>query len=360
MQRRHDIDWIRDITVLGMILYHSFIIFMTREEAVFFIRSGVNLRFCEYIEATMSRFAMPLLFILAGFSVWHSLRRRTIKEFVMQRVRKLLLPMLLVSYILNPLTSYIYGISIGRDISFGKHYSLFLTTISRNFEGRTTGFSPMHTWFLLYLFLFTIAYLPFLRKFVTEAYQSKLDKIARVFEGRCRLLLFVIPYPFLFLIEILGEMNPLGYLYLFFLGFLLATSERYQKALDRDKWIYTGLFIVLMGITLTVWFGNGNVTENLLFGFVIMAVRIISCYAILGLAHSFIPNRKSKVLSFLNGANFPIYLYHMLVLTIVGYLVLKLRMNAYIQFMIINIVTYSLCFGIYVIYQRVKKKSVKT
>ncbi len=91
MNRRYDLDWIRDIVVLSIIFFHSLIIFFTRESAVMFVRAGVDLKFCIYTEAILNRFTMPILFLLAGFSIKKSLEKRTTREVVHNRFRKLFL-----------------------------------------------------------------------------------------------------------------------------------------------------------------------------------------------------------------------------------------------------------------------------
>ena len=53
--RRYDIDWMRDITVLSIIFFHSLIIFFSRESSIMFIRSGDNLKFCIIMEAIMGQ-----------------------------------------------------------------------------------------------------------------------------------------------------------------------------------------------------------------------------------------------------------------------------------------------------------------
>lgn len=348
MKRRYDIDWIRDITVLSIIFYHSLVIFFRRESAVMFVRAGVDLPFCIYTEAIMSRICMPLLFLLAGYSAKYSLEKRTVIEFILNRVKKLLLPFLIVSFTLNPIVSYIYGITQGREISFGQHMLKFVTSISKDFEGRTTGYSPMHLWFLLFLFVFSIVCVPILSKWKNQNLQ---EKLAGFFQKPGMLLLLVIPYPFIFMLEIMDEMNPIAYLYLFLVGYLLATSENYQQALDRDKWFYTILAIVTIGISLYAWFGYQG-GGNYLLAFSVKAARMLSPLAIMGLGHSYIKNENSKVLAYLNQANFPIYLIHMLVLTAVGYGVLQCSINPVIQFIMINLISYGICFGIFEIYRR--------
>lgn len=352
MKRRYDIDWIRDITVLSIIFFHSLIIFFTRESAVMFVRSGVDLPFCIYAEAIMGRICMPLLFLLAGYSAKYSLEKRTVKEFILNRVKKLLMPFLLVSFTLNPIVSYIYGITQGREISFGQHMLKFMTSISKDFEGRTTGYSPMHVWFLLFLFVFSIVCAPILSKWKNRIRQ---EKLASFFRKPGMLLLLIIPYPFIFKIEIMDEMNPIAYLYLFLVGYLLATSQKYQQALDRDKWFYTILAIITIGASLYSWFGYQGDGSYLL-AYSVKAARILAPFAILGLGHSYIRDKSSKVLNYLNQANFFIYLIHMLVLTAVGYAVLQYSIDPVIQFIVINVLSYGICFGIFEIYRRGRQK----
>lgn len=351
MERRYDIDWVRDIVVLSIIFFHSLIIFMTRESAVMYIRSGVDIPFCIYTEAVMSRFCMPILFILAGFSARLSLEKRSTKEFLMQRVRKLFLPFLIMSFTVNPITSYIYGISIGRNISFAAHYKYFVTSISENFESRTTGYGPMHLWFILYLFLFSLICVPLFAHWKTEKSKKVFQKIADFLSKPFLLLLVVVPYVCFFFVDIMDEMNPLAYLYLFLLGYILSTDERYQQVLDRQKWFYLAFSVLMIVGSMYGWFfyngGKAGAVFLQFHWFYTKSVRILLPFSIMGIAHTYIKNKSTAVLSYLNGANYPIYLYHMCVLTFVGYMVLKIPMSPMAQFLCINVLSYGVSFFIY-------------
>ena len=348
--RRRDIDWIRDIIVLSILFFHSLIIFFTRESAVMYVRSGVDIPFCIIMEAGMSRFCMPILFILAGFSTRIALERKEVKQYIRNRIEKLLIPFLLVSVLLNPIVSYIYGLTQGRTISYKNHFILFITSISKNFEGRTTGYSPMHTWFILFLFVYSIVCLPLFIQLKNNRNHEILDKTAEFFHKPLRLLLFAIPYVMIFRIDILDEMNPIGYLYLYLFGYLLSTNEKYRVAIIRDRWTYmilsAGLLIISICGQLRIGFVFTDISTK--------AVRIIMPLAIMGMSDYGCSQKDSKVLSYLNKANYPIYLYHMLVLTTVGYFVLKIKMSSTIQFLMINIISYGICFMIYEIYRRIK------
>lgn len=351
MNRRFDLDWIRDIVVLSIIFFHSLIIFFTRESAVMYVRAGVDLSFCIYIEAIMGRFCMPILFILAGFSVRKSLEKRDIRYFIWNRFTKLFLPFVVCSLTLNPIVSYIYGITQGREGSFGHHMLLFVTSISKDLESRTTGYGPMHLWFILYLFVFSLLCSPLFAKLQASQWKERFERIANVLSKPYCLCLLVLPYPIIFLVDIMDEMNPLAYLYVFLFGYLLATSEKYQKALDRDRYGYLFLSVGTLMISLYGYFWyTGDGLLCLLF--CSKAVRMFAPMAIIAWGHRLIPNKPSKLLTYLNGANYPIYLYHMCVLTETGYLVLKLQIPSVLQFILINVISYLISFGIYEVYRR--------
>ncbi len=85
----------------------------------------------------------------------------------------------------------------------------------------------------------------------------------------------------------------------------------------------------------------------------VRASRMIIPFAIMAFCDNEHINQETKVLTYLNGANYPIYIYHMLLLTVVGYQVLKTRFNAPMKFILINVITYALAFGVYECYRRI-------
>lgn len=354
-KRRYDIDWIRDITVLSIIFFHSLIIFFTRESAIMYVRSGYNLYFCIIIERIMSRFMMPLLFLLAGMSVKYSLRNRTAKEFLTNRVKKLLIPFAAASITLNPIVSYMYGRSQGRDISFGEHWLKFVTSISEDVNSLTTGYGPMHLWFILYLFIFSVICLPLFLKYKNIELFDKASPIVI----RLTLLLSVILYMQIFRIDIMDEMNPIAYIYLFIFGYIIMASKEIRNTLRKDVWIY-GILSIMMsaGCIYSCYIDWNNISDIMMFMLTICVrgSRMIIPFAIMAFCDNEHINRKTKLLSYLNRVNYPIYIYHMLLLTAVGYLVLQTNFNAGIKFVLINVITYILAFGLYECYYQITRK----
>lgn len=359
MSRRYDLDWIRSLIVLSIIFYHSLIIFITREEAIFYVKSGISSMACEYIEAFMTRFHMTVLFFIAGMTVRYSVVNRGIGDFVKNRVFKLLIPAILVIVFLNPFDSFLFGIQKGMNLSYWENYKLFFTTISKGFSGTTPGFSPMHVWFLLFLFTYSIVLIPFFKWGNSDKAGKVFDAIGNFFYKPYRLLLVMIPYPFLFLINILDEMSPIGYFYLFVLGYLFSTSDKYQEAADRDKWGYIiGSTLMMIFFLIGLFIADYRQFSPWLlwiWEYSAKLLRILMIFAILGGGHSWIPKKNSKVLQYINQCNFFVYLIHMAVLGGIGYIVIHIwNMKNLIGFIIINVSSYMICLGLYEIYRRVR------
>ena len=341
--RRYDIDWLRSLTVLSIILFHSCIIFMQYDWAVFYVKANITLDLCVTISNILSRFHMVLLFILAGMSVFYSLKRRSIRMFVRTRIKKIFIPFVLCNIFLNPLTSYIYGLSKGRKVDLLEHIYCFFTRISENFEGLTLGYSPMHTWFLLYLFVFSIVGIPLFRWGKTESARWLFDRLGAFFSKPFAMLLLAVPYPIIFLIDLLADKNPIAYAYVFFIGYFIATHKGYQEALDRDRKGYL-LLVIVMSFLQHCGILEGR---NMIRDANILLLKIVLCFTILGYAHTYIPNKNTKALSYITKANFSIYIYHMFILALVGYITLKVPINPYLQWGLINLISYAVCFGIY-------------
>ena len=360
MQRRYDLDWVRSIVVVSIIFFHSLIIFINRGSAIYYVKSGVNSMLCEYLEAFIGRFHMTILFFIAGITARYSFARRGVKGFIKNRTLKLLIPGMLVIIFLNPIDSYLYATSHGSILTYWENYLLFFTRFSDGLAGTTPGFSPMHIWFLIYLFVFSMILIPLFIKGQCKAMDNIFKAIANFFYKPYMLLLVMLPFPLIFLIDILGEMNPIAYLYIFVCGYIFATSELYQKAVDRDKWGYiiASIFLMafyLIGVFRVDYKQYSPILPGILV-YITKLLRILPVFAIIGAAHSWIPNKKSSVLTYLNQSNFFVYLIHTAVLGCVGYLIIFVfNMRNLFGFIMINLVSYMICFGLYEVYQKVAK-----
>ena len=352
--RRYDIEWLRTIGVLLVMPFHSLLIFNTNPESIMYIKDTVNVRFFNILDSVINRFHMPLLFVIAGMSVYFSLQSRTANKFINERVRKLLIPAVFGCIALNPIMTYIYLISKNKNGTFLEHFIDFFTKNPGDFTGVNGAFTPAHLWFIIFLFVFSLVGAPLFMSIIKGNCNNLLFNLASFFEKPLMLIVTVIPITIISAVDILGDKNPLVYFAIFFIGFLLVTDERYLKAINRDKWVYliVSIIIIYMKFILPGKFETWSVIW-IIYGFFDRATRLIPVFALIGLANEFM-NKNTEVLNYLSKASFSVYILHMLFNTIVGFFVIKLSISPELKYIVIVTVTFAICFLLYEIIRRIK------
>ena len=123
---------------------------------------------------------MPMLFVLAGMSARYALQKRTTKEFVMQRISKLLIPFVSGLILLVPFqTLYARKYFDHYEGSLWDNWKYFFTHLT-DFSGYDGAFTPGHLWFILFLFLISLIALVVFRYAPYEKLVVGVEKIPAV------------------------------------------------------------------------------------------------------------------------------------------------------------------------------------
>jgi len=139
---------------------------------------------------------IPLFFLVAGAGSMFALRRRSNRQFISERVTRLLIPFIVGSILLSPFQAYLEAL---HKESF---QGSFLSYIPEMLAGMTSGnlFTPLtfsrwgfHLYFLGFLFAYSLLALPLFRWFERDAGGSLIAWLGRLVEIRGGILLFVIP-----------------------------------------------------------------------------------------------------------------------------------------------------------------------
>lgn len=151
------IDNIRSLVILLLFPFHTFRMFTHFEP---FYVQGEPQAFCDVFIAATSLWFMNMLFVLAGISISFSLKKRTMKEFLFERVAKLFIPFFFGVILTIPIQTY-YAEKFHNNYQGGymEQLRLFFTK-ETDLSGYFGGFTPAHLWFLLFLFLISILSLP--------------------------------------------------------------------------------------------------------------------------------------------------------------------------------------------------------
>ena len=219
LNRAHYIDWLRVIAVLVLVPFHTARIFDIWEP--FYAKNDQVSGALSYVLiGAVGSWHMPLFFLLAGASTWHALRFRGAGQYLRERFRRLVIPLVFGVLVLVPPQSYLGALTYGNfSGSFLRYYPQFFKIGPiGDLTGYMGGFTPAHLWFILFLFVVSLAaLLPifFLRR---DSGQRMIDGLASFFTRPGLILLlailplviehWMITYPDLFLF--LGQMKIVG------------------------------------------------------------------------------------------------------------------------------------------------------
>ncbi|WP_430408662.1 acyltransferase family protein [Kordia sp.] len=327
-ERRYDIDWLRVIAIGLLLIYHIAIIFQPWAMFIAFIRSNELLEGLWKPMTMLNVWRIPFLFYVSGMGLYFAMRKRNWKQLLKERSKRILLPFLFGIVAITPLHMYIFQEYYSMPLSYQAHMG--------------------HLWFLGNIFVYVIVLLPiflYLKKQENSAFTKKLRTFMQNPLGPLAICVF-------FIAEVLIVKPQLFALYAqtwhgfflgllaFFFGFLfIYVGKTFWQTVLKWKWFYIGLASILFGIR---YFQFATEAPSYL-----MAIES-NCwiFGIFGLGYNYL-NKPSKTLSYLSKAAYPVYIIHMFVLYGTAMLILPLKMNAWIQFVLITVITFIGCFIIY-------------
>ena len=153
MKRQYYIDNLRWIWIALLIPFHTAMAWNCWESNyIWFHKNKILSSFVIFIHP----YYMPLLFLLAGMSMKYALEKRSYSEFLVERVKKLAIPMVTSILTIVAFMTYLADkYHNNYQGNFFNHYGVFFTKI-KDLTGYNGDFTPGHLWFVLYLFLISI------------------------------------------------------------------------------------------------------------------------------------------------------------------------------------------------------------
>ena len=215
MERKYYIDNLRWLAILLLFPFHAAQIWSGGEYSGFYIWSHTNTALYVFSTAVYPWY-MTVLFVIAGMSCKYSLLKRTNKQFVFERIEKLAIPFFFGLPVLVPVMTYIGEVFFnGYTGTYWQQYELFFTK-KTDLTGYYGGFTLAHLWFILYLFIISLAALLIVRLQRKCLPKFKADSLPYFFI----ILLFIPEWLCLYILNIGGK--SLGqFLLTVFVSFIL-------------------------------------------------------------------------------------------------------------------------------------------
>lgn len=344
MDRKYYIDNLRWLLILLLFPFHAAQIWNGGEYSGFYIWSHTNNAL--YLFSTIVYpWYMTFLFTIAGMSCKYALLKRTKKQFLLERTKKLLIPFLFGLLTLVPIMTYTSEVFFnGYTGTYWQQYQLFFKKVT-DFTGYHGGFTPAHLWFLLYLFIISLIAL-----FIVSLQKKYLPNFQ---VGRMSyfyiLLLFVPEWLFLYVCNIAGK--SLGqFLILFLYGYYILSDERILQKIKQYRYISLTICI-FAGTIYSYLYCFQNLRNNFMTGLYIF-FGWIGILTLLGIGQTRL-NIHNRFCDYFTHASFPVYILHMPILVVTGFFVLQLPFDAPRQFCIILLISFPATFFIYEIVKRI-------
>jgi hypothetical protein len=309
-----------------------------------------------------SQFRLALLFLIAGVGVAFARRRRNNRAFIAERSQRLLIPFALGLIIIVPLAVYFERLHLQQ---FTGSFFAFYPTVFTDGLYPSGNLSWHHFWFIGYLYLFCLIGLRIFSYLEEARGQVFLDKVAGFFRGYriygfiAVLLAIELPLRVFFpgFRDLIHDWASFSHWFMIFLvGYTLANRESLLDEITKLRFVsFVGAVVsTIVLFTFFYDYGGINLTRddpNIVIkylGYCVTSMTLVWCCLLtcLGYAGKYL-RFSNPVLAYLNEAVFPLFILHLTVIVILGYLITPLAWSITEKYLVITSATVFICLGIY-------------
>ncbi|PHI37281.1 hypothetical protein CBQ28_09735 [Pseudoalteromonas sp. GCY] len=318
LNRRVELDWLRVIAFTILIFYHTAMLYVPNWG--FHYKSAYTSVWLEYLMLLISPWRMLLIWFISGVALRYIFDKQGACTAMLFRTPLLLLPLLFGIWLVVPVQLYAeMQQNAGLTLGYLDFYKQFIDFNSPLFSQYQRGIWPHvdvnHLWYLRELWRFTL-----LLAVLHIVFNSKLQVRIRYFitlRGSTYAL-SVLAFAILLWAQLALEGDSKrelhGFVFLL-AGYLLAKHNQFWDWLARQGkvllWICAVNTMIILLLYHFYWLQQDTLTTFITWcgSFVLVLQRVCAVLLILVLAARYL-NRPHPLLTGLNKAVFPIYLWH--------------------------------------------------
>lgn len=327
--RRYDIDWPRVITIGFLLIYHVAIVFQPWGVFIGFIQNDVPDVNIWTPMAMINVWRIPLLFFVSGMGVCFAIKRRSWKQLLIERTKRILVPFLFGIVAIVPIHTMIWQHYYNQDVVY------------EPFQG--------HLWFLKNIFLYVLILSPIFFLLKTNKDSRFTRVVKRLFSSPLSILVvmaFTISEALILQPEqyTLYAMTAHGFvlgLIAFFFGFLFVHSgDTFWPMVLKYRWLFLfNAFSMYLGRVFYFGLEGTNLYLSI--------ESALWIFAIFGIGYKYL-NRPSKILSHLSEGAYPIYIVHMIFIYLGSVIIVPMDMSPLMKFVLLTVFTFAgsyLCYN---------------
>ncbi|MFP7722384.1 acyltransferase [Lysobacter sp. A3-1-A15] len=353
--RRHDIDALRVLAFVLLILYHVGMFYVA--DWGWHAKSSHVAEWLKWPMLVVNQWRMPLIFLISGLAVHFLLRRVTPGAFAWSRVRRLLLPLAFGMAVVVPPQAYVQALSTGAFegsyLDFLVRYFTFQPWPVDAFDGWEAGITWNHLWYLPYLLVYSLllaAALPLLRSRVGRAFQGWVQGLRGV-------RLWLLPaLPLTLATWTLSAAFPTTHdllndwhthaqsLAMFMLGYWIGTDPGAWAELRRRRWTWLGAALSTFALFTVLLYATepGPTVGRALYDFVQRLNQWTWLLLVLGWGHHLL-DRPFRWMPWASASVYPWYVLHQSITVVAGFYLARLSLGPVIEPVLVLLATGAGC-----------------
>ena len=368
-ERRYDIDWLRVLAMMMIFFFHCARFFgggrwhLNNSEESFIANLFIGL---------LDLWIMPLFFLLSGAGSWYALKSRTSGQYVIERVKRILIPLYGIGAFII-VAPQVYFEAVTNEGYTGTFWEGLPQYIAGVFTSPPNFDDPFffnvflgHLWFLQYLFLISLFVLPLLLFLRSGRGQRFIEKLA----GWCGrwggIFLFLIPLAAVrislthfFKGQEHSWAHFLIFAVFFVIGYIIPADERFTEGIKKVGWLclafgiigfaVEGAFIFILKYNYANFHHEGG--EPFSFMYVLFnTVMSIASWSwvvfVFSLGAKYL-NRSGRMHVYANEAVLPFYILHQTVILCVGWFVIRWYIGMLPKYLIITSCSFIIIMALY-------------
>jgi peptidoglycan/LPS O-acetylase OafA/YrhL len=329
--RRFDLDWLRVLAILMVFVAHCGRLFDAED---WHVKNAVTYPGLGIVAGAVLAWLMPLIFLISGAATFYSLRKGAAR-FVMDRVRRLLVPL-----IVGIFTHIMLGVYL-EQVTHHRFYGSFLEFVPHYFDGLlgyggNFAWMGLHLWYLEWLFVYSLVSLPLFLWLAAGSGRRLLDRLGALLARPLGVYLLALPGTLL--IPFLNPDNAfLGfrgwggwglptYIFFFLAGFVIIAHDGIQERVRRQRHASLAAGVLLLVVVGVLMAGGGEPRFGTPRYALVYALYSLASWclvlAILGFGRQHLTAPR-PILRYANEAVLPFYILHQTVILGIGYYVVQ-------------------------------------
>lgn len=290
---------------------------------------------------------LPLLFFISGAGIYFSLKTRNIWQFILERFRRLFIPLVFAMLFTIPIQVYVEYLQKGRITG---NYFEFYPSVWEFIPYPDGSLTWSHMWFIVYLLAFIILLIPLFSILKIGILEKFKDRVSNFLSGKYLLFFFFLMLYSIYKLYYLkypeqGSLvddwfvfnSSITYL---ILGYLLASSNQFWDNCEKLRYL-SGSIALLTSSYLFINYYLPNTLpkkdgSNTQIYFLVDSLQIWSIIlTIIGFAKKHL-NSSSTILQYLNQAVFPYFIIHQTVIVAIGYWIVQMKLPILSKYLILS------------------------